>query len=155
MEYYMRDVTKRTFRDIDLQIVPDLPLPSRVETPGANAGYQGPKEDKIAKEDDLAIPAWWKSNPETVDKWKLPQDKWVGDFFNPAATQGKDNIARFPLIPHHTGKGKPRRPCIRYLLGLKCKGEAKCTMAHVKPSTLGQEKRKEVDEAFRIAYSAS
>jgi hypothetical protein len=96
-----------------------------------------------------------------VPAWGLPKGSKFEDFFDPGSTKGRLNLARLPRatarLPratHHNPKIKLKRNlCTR----LQSEGECKpgCNLAHVSPSKMDEDTKKEAAKACKEAYEYS
>jgi hypothetical protein len=157
----MSDDIKRIMRDIDYDVMPNLPLPPRLTEqdrpqPNRQGGNKGKERDKereaTGDNEKQESPQWWKTNPEKVDRWSIPKGSTFKDHFDPGTTEGRVNLARFPRAKHHNSKVKLKRNlCARYQGVGECRPG--CNLAHVSPTQMSDEVRSETDKAFKEAYS--
>jgi hypothetical protein len=88
-----------------------------------------------------------------VPTWGLPEGSKFKDFFDPGSTKGRLNLARLPRAAHHNPKIKLKRNlCARFQSEGECKPG--CNLAHVLPSKMDEDTKKEAAKAFKEAYES-
>jgi len=155
----MSDDIKRIMRDIDYDVMPNLPLPPRLTEQDRNTGggKKGKTKDHREKDQESDTerqdnPSWWKKNPSPLSEWALPSGAKFQDHFDPGSAKGRVNLARLPRVKHHNTKIKLKRNlCAKYQSMGECKPG--CNLAHILPSKLPEDAKKEADLAFKEAYS--
>ena len=87
-----------------------------------------------------------------MSEWALPSGAKFQDHFDPGSAKGRVNLARLPRVKHHNTKIKLKRNlCAKYQSMGECKPG--CNLAHILPSKLPEDAKKEADLAFKEAYS--
>ena len=97
----MADDIQRIMRDIDYDVMPNLPLPPRLtehdkSTDGGRRNLKEKEKDNGTDVDKSDSPAWWKTNPAVELAWRLPAGSKFKDWFDPGSSKGRVNLARFP-----------------------------------------------------------
>jgi hypothetical protein len=155
----MSDNIKRIMRDIDYDVMPNLPLPPRLTEHDRNAGggKKGKSKDHREKDHESDSerqdnPSWWKQNPSPLTEWAIPSGSKFPDYFDPGSAKGQVNLARLPRVKHHNTKIKLKRNlCAKSQSMGECKPG--CNLAHILPAKLHDNAPKEAGIAFKEAYS--
>ena len=157
LEFFMEEKIARTFDSLEMGIAPKLTLPKsllskskRPAATGSDSEAGGKRTQK--KKDEYNVQDWWKKNAAQVEAWKIPEGKAFRDFWNASSEQGKANIARLPVVPHHIHRGTKKPLCVKYQSAGAC--TERCQFAHVNPTRLGDQDKTAADNAFKKAYES-
>jgi hypothetical protein len=164
----MADDIQRIMRDINYDVMPNLPLPSRLieqdkRTDGGRRKVKEKEKDAEIDVDKSESPPWWKTNPAVEPAWGLPVGSKFKDCFDPGSPKGRVNLARLPRLKHHNSvKIKLKRNlCVQYQSEGECEpgcnvAQCKpgCNVAHVPPSKMAIDVRAETDKALKEAYAS-
>jgi hypothetical protein len=162
LEHEMERDIKLKMKDIEFHDVPRLPLPQGLSDKGWNQNAEKEKDKaegqpkKTRKQSEATNESdeheeWWSKNPNPKKEWKLPPGKNTADLFNKSA-KGRMALAKFPFLQHHNPKVKQKRkPCFVYQFGEKCRSS--CGLAHIPPDKMDPDDYKEMDAAFKAAFS--
>jgi hypothetical protein len=112
----MSEDIKRIMRDIDYDVMPNLPLPPRLTEQDRNTGggKKGKTRDHREKDQESDSerqdsPSWWKKNPSPLSEWALPSGSKFQDSFDPSSVKEHEDQAKAqPLrqVPEHGDDAK-------------------------------------------------
>jgi len=143
----MKGDIDRIMGDIDLEMTPVLPLPSKLVQELVEATGDGGGKGRGGQ---TQAPEWWSKNSSVNPHWKLPERKAIADFFDRGNQTGLANRALMPRVKHH----HPRVPglrgvCMKYQDG-SCVPH--CGLAHVPLKEMNKELRTDLDKAVAKIY---